>query len=173
VNTAIVSATVDDVASIAALHAASWRSAYRGLLPDTFLDNDVEQDRRDLWEHRFRPGAAQRPLILKAMEPTALAGFACAFLDDDPKWGTLLDNLHVRPDVTSRGIGRMLLAAVLDHVRKNAVKKDLHLWVFAGNHRARRFYEREGGRPNGAAGIEVIPGVRVDEVRYVFDASLR
>ena len=39
-------------------------------------------------------------------------GFAFASLDEDPTWGTLLDNLHLLPSHQGTGIGRGLLAAV-------------------------------------------------------------
>ena len=173
VSVAIVPATPEDVASIAALHAASWRSAYRGLLPDAFLDEAVDRNRLDLWQRRFELDEGSRPLILKAMSSGALMGFACALIDDDAEWGTLLDNLHVRPDATSRGIGKLLLGAVLARIRDTAVSKRLYLWVLDGNTRARRFYEREGGVESGTANVELIPDVHVAEVRYVFDAYVR
>ena len=173
VSTAIVPATPEDATSIAALHAASWRSTYRGLLPDLFLDEEVDRNRLDLWQRRFELDEGSRPLTLKAMSGGTLTGFACALIDDDAEWGTLLDNLHVRPDATSRGIGKLLLGAVLDRVRDAAVSKRLHLWVLDANTRARRFYEREGGVESGTASVELIPDVHVAEVRYVFDAYVR
>jgi hypothetical protein len=34
-----------DLPAIARLHAASWMVAYRGILPDSFLDHDLEKNR--------------------------------------------------------------------------------------------------------------------------------
>lgn len=170
---AIAPATPLDAEQIAAVHAASWRATYRGLLPDTFLDRDVDRNRLELWQARFAEAEATRPLVLKAVQGGAIVGFACAFLDEDPEWGTLLDNLHVRPDTTGHGIGRLLLHAVIAAVGESTTRKRVHLWVFERNHRARRFYEREGGKPGAEAEVEVISGVCVHEVRYVFDASDR
>ena len=42
-----------DAASVAALHAKSWRVAYRGILRDEFLDGDVVQNRVEVWEKRL------------------------------------------------------------------------------------------------------------------------
>ena len=42
-------ATLPDAEQIAALHADSWRRNYRGAYPDTFLDGEVFEDRRDAW----------------------------------------------------------------------------------------------------------------------------
>jgi hypothetical protein len=38
-----------DTNAIAELHAASWRSAYRGMFADAYLDGDVVQERRQCW----------------------------------------------------------------------------------------------------------------------------
>ena len=43
-------------------------------------------------------------------------GFAHVVLRDDPVWGALVDNLHVRHDQKRRGIGRRLLGAVVEIV---------------------------------------------------------
>ena len=40
------------------------------------------------------------------------------------------------------------------------------LWVVAGNGRARRFYEREGWRPDGADVTDDARGFPVTELRY-------
>ncbi len=42
-----------DVATIAALHADSWRSVYRGILSDEFLDADLIANREALWHKRL------------------------------------------------------------------------------------------------------------------------
>ena len=50
-------ADAQDAAAIAQLHAESWRSAYRGILSDDYLDNQVQSERASLWQSRF----AERP----------------------------------------------------------------------------------------------------------------
>ena len=39
----------DDWPTIAAIHAASWRSAYRGIYPDSYLDEEAPAERRAFW----------------------------------------------------------------------------------------------------------------------------
>ena len=52
----IRTATVSNADAIAALHAASWRSAYRGILKDSTLGPTLDDDRR-----RVHPRTAVRP----------------------------------------------------------------------------------------------------------------
>jgi hypothetical protein len=43
---------------------------------------------------------------------------------------------------------------------------DAVLWVLAANRRARRFYEREGWRPDGAELTDDTRGFPITELRY-------
>ena len=166
----LVQASVDDDQAIAALHAESWRSAYRGLLPDDFLDGPVLEDRRTVWAERMRAPHAERRFVCKAADAEgSLLGFACVLLDAEPEWGALLDNLHVRPDLRATGIGYALFTAARDWVRTAAPGTNMHLTVLEGNERARRFYERQGGTLIAKQQVEVLPGVYRPVLRYSWE----
>jgi ribosomal protein S18 acetylase RimI-like enzyme len=138
-------ATAGDAVAIAHLHAESWRSAYRGIFSDDFLDNAVHEERRESWQARFSGGESRPFFVLLAENGDLLGGFACVFPEKDPIWGSYLDNLHVTPGFTGHGIGRSLLREVVHHLETNRVRGGLYLWVVEQNHRARGFYEKAGG----------------------------
>jgi hypothetical protein len=46
-------ARASDHLRVAELHATSWRSAYRDLLSDAYLDGDILAERGRLWEQRL------------------------------------------------------------------------------------------------------------------------
>ena len=102
-------AVSDDAESIATLHVASWRSAYRGIFSDDYLDGPVESDRRLLWQNRLRDPRPGQIIVLAEDHEGALVGFACGFVDEDPHWGSFVNNLHVTPDQKGSGIGRALM----------------------------------------------------------------
>ena len=106
----LVHATAGDIREIAALHAESWRSAYRGLVPDDYLGAPVVAERLGFWKRRMADPTDGR-LILKAVRGDDLIGFTCVLRDADPAWGPLLDNLHVRPDCKGAGVGWQLFNA--------------------------------------------------------------
>ena len=162
-------AGAEDAGDIAALHAESWRSAYRGLVPDEFLDDRVLEDRIQLWRKRLQTEASDRQLVVKALSEGELAGFVCVLLDAEPGSGPLLDNLHVRPALKGRGIGARLLRAAREWCARRAPEQPMHLWVIEGNLDACRFYERQGGARADRRTNELTPGVEVTAIRYVWE----
>jgi len=163
-------ATAEDAAAIAALHAESWRSAYRGILRDDFLDGAIDDDRRALWDKRLSPTAPDsRPFVaLAELDGVALA-FVCVLLDVDPMRGALLNNLHVAPASKGRGLGRRLMAEAAIWIRQQRPHSGMHLWVFEQNLPARAFYERLGGVMDERS-VHVAPdGSHVQAVRYCWE----
>lgn len=139
---AIRRAGAADAGTIAALHIASWRSAYVGILDPAYLAGPIEADRAAVWAGRL---AAPRDDLAVLIAETAAGepvGFTCIVPGADPEWGSLVDNLHARPDRRGGGIGAGLLATAAAMIGAG----DMYLWVYAANGDARRFYARHGGR---------------------------
>ena len=131
-----------DARAVAELHADSWRRHYRGAYSDSFLDGEVVADRLAVWTDRLREPDPRRVTILA--EDDGLIGFANTFLDNDPMWGALLDNLHVADGHKRRGIGSRLMALTAKAVLERAGGKGLYLWVLEQNGDAQAFYAAHG-----------------------------
>ena len=136
---------VADVATVAHIHAMSWSSAYRGILPDAYLDHQVDADRLVHWQDRLSEPSANDVGML-ALQDGKAVGFAFAVKDDHEHWGSMLDNLHVLPQVRGSGIGRGLIRELVARLVHAGSTSGLHLWVYDANREARRFYEALGGR---------------------------
>jgi GNAT superfamily N-acetyltransferase len=160
-------ATAADADAIARLHAESWRSAYRGMYRDEYLDGPLLEDRMGVWRERLAAPPDNQYLLL-AGEGDALLGFACSYGNEDKRWGTLLDNLHVRRDQHRHGIGRRLLSASALWSRERYPDALFHLWVLDGNANARRFYEHLGAQPEESDTHEPPGGGSVLVWRYVW-----
>jgi ribosomal protein S18 acetylase RimI-like enzyme len=141
--TTIRRATAEDWEMVARLHAASWRSAYRGIYPDRFLDDEVIEDRRNYWRGALPDMIGDRDAVFLAGCGREPAGFVCIRRDQDPA-GPLLDNLHVLPGRKRRGTGRRLLAAGAAWLVDQAPDASLQLFVWAANRPARGFYRHLG-----------------------------
>lgn len=135
--------TVDDADVVAAMHATSWRRAYRGILTDDFLGASLDEERRTLWREKLAAvNAGSGWMALVDGQP---AGFIFVRPGADDRWGTLVDNLHVLAPHQGLGIGRRLLHTAGTWATAHAPAAGMHLWVFADNTAARGFYSRMGG----------------------------
>jgi ribosomal protein S18 acetylase RimI-like enzyme len=97
-----------------------------------------------------------------------MMGFACAYVDEDARWGSMLDNLHVLPTRKGQRIGSKLIANVASWCSGTCPGAGLFLFVLERNVLARRFYERIGGVIVGST-IWIAPdGTAVTELRYAW-----
>ncbi|HUR20855.1 MAG TPA: GNAT family N-acetyltransferase [Vicinamibacterales bacterium] len=169
VDTVILPAVAEDAPALASLHAESWRSAYRGMLPDDYLDGPILDERLQFWGRRMADLDPACTQVLKAVSEPGLVGFVCIVLEADAIWGARLENLHVKPNLKGQGIGGRLFDAAVAWAQAARPARPIHLWVLEQNLPARRFYEHRGGRVADTKTIEVVPGVAVAEVRYIWD----
>lgn len=136
-------AQLDDAATVARLHADSWRRHYRGAYSDAYLDGDLLTDREQVWSTRL--AAAAGTVTVLAEDEAGAAGFLHLVLDEDERWGSLVDNLHVRHDRQRTGVGGALLRRAAGAVAERARARAMYLWVLEQNHNAQRFYAAMGG----------------------------
>ena len=132
-----------DADAIAAVHAESWRAAYRGILSDAYLDGPIDAERRRLWRARF---ADQASATVVACAGDIVVGFACAFAEEDARWGSRIDNLHVLPSHQRQGLATRLMYAVADRLHAAAPEVPVYLWVYVVNQTARATYESLGAQ---------------------------
>jgi GNAT superfamily N-acetyltransferase len=151
-------AVPSDAEAVAALHADSWRRHYRGAFSDEFLDGDVQTERVAVWSERLPgfdgagpdgagpegtgPDGASHTVV--AEHGDELVGFVHTVFEADPRWGALIDNLHVAYAEKRRGIGSRLLTATARAALERGT--GLYLWVLEQNSDARAFYEARGGK---------------------------
>ena len=86
-----------DWAEVAAVHAASWRSAYRGIYPDSYLEDEVPEERRAYWRDALPAMDPELDAVFIAVEAGEAVGFSCVRREAEAA-GPLLDNLHVLPE---------------------------------------------------------------------------
>lgn len=134
-----------DWLAIATLHAQSWQQHYKGILSDTYLEKEVLEERKSLWKERMETSDSKRYILL-VEEDNELIGLACTYLEKDPVYGALLDNLHVATKKQGFGLGRHLIQASAQWVSEQQPDSAFYLWVFEQNEKAIAFYERMGGK---------------------------
>jgi ribosomal protein S18 acetylase RimI-like enzyme len=154
------SASPADSERVAWLHADSWRRHYRGAYSDAFLDGDVEADRRAVWARRLQDPDVASATIIAEQSAESLVGFVHVVFEDDPRWGALIDNIHVAVGCQRGGVGTRLMAAAAEAVIERRASGGLYLWVLERNVAAQAFYEARGGRFTERAPVGAPGGVR-------------
>jgi ribosomal protein S18 acetylase RimI-like enzyme len=164
-------ANAADTNAVATLHADSWQRHYRGIYSDAYLDNEVFADRWDEWTRRLaEPDPHARTIV--AEEDAVPVGFVHVIFDDDERWGSLIDNLHVTFDRKRSGIGRQLMARAAASAHEHATVPGVFLWVLEENTAAQSFYAACGGTCVERQAEEAPGGGTIIGLRYVWpDAS--
>jgi GNAT superfamily N-acetyltransferase len=143
-------ATVEDASGIAFVHVRSWQVAYRGHMPDEFLDGLDPEKRTSMWRDWTQD--PDKIILVAEDNEGNIVGFSalCSSRDPDanPKTAELVA-IYLHPEKWKKGIGRALLTASLDQLRKRNFGQ-VTLWVLEGNQRARSFYESFGFVHDGA-----------------------
>jgi GNAT superfamily N-acetyltransferase len=142
--------------TIAALHAASWRAAYRGIFTDAYLDYQVEADRLRHWQAHVPELADGLGEIYLATVKAEPVGFVCIEISPEKELGAYVNNLHVLPHVRGQGVGKLLLEAAARWAQKHDAIQ-LYLYVYEDNLQARQFYAHEGWHAV-AREIDDLPG---------------
>lgn len=156
-----------DAAAIASISVRGWQTAYRGLLPDAYLDSLSVAQRRSAWHHYLvRELAGYRMWVLE--EGSRVVGFTrtgpCFDPDAGPRAGQIF-GLYVDPDRLRAGLGRRLLTHALDDLRARGFRQAI-VWAFEGNERAARLFAAAGSRPDGCTRLFAAHDHEVPEVRY-------
>lgn len=161
---AVRTALPSDNSRIASLHVRAWQAAYRGLMPDHFLDSLDPVARAGVWADRLRDPDR---LVLLADQSHDLRGF-CSLIpsrDSDAKHATgELSAIYVDPSCLRSGIGSLLLENLLPAARARGFSA-LSLWVLHDNSPARAFYQARGFIPDGTIKTETISTFQVQELR--------
>jgi len=172
-RTVIRAARPADAAQIALVHVRSWQGAYRGLLPQAYLDGLDPAQRVGLWERVLAgagagPGAGRAGVMVADAQGTLLgfASFSPSRDDgaDRDRVGEITA-IYLLPDAWGKGIGGRLIDAALGCMTR-AGFGEATLWVLDANARARRFYEAGGWFADGAALLDESRGFPITEVRY-------
>jgi GNAT superfamily N-acetyltransferase len=158
-------ASEHDAARVAEIQVKTWQVAYRGLLPDDYLDGLDPVRRALVWK-----GILAEPdgVVFLAQKDSHVVGFCDLLPSRDPAAPPEIGEIaaiYVEPSAWGSGAGRCLLAAAIEYAGDHGFVM-LTLWVLATNERAKRFYVAAGFEPDGAEKTEERPGFALHELRY-------
>jgi GNAT superfamily N-acetyltransferase len=168
-----------DAAEIARIQLATWRIAYRRLLPRHVLDNLDEAWLGRGWSAAIEAPPSDRHRVLVAVEQAEqsyLVGFAASGPADEQALAPNEPPAALGPDVAAvtdllieprwgrRGHGSRLLAAVVDLWREDSFAAAV-AWAYEGDEATRKFLAATGWEPDGAARALDVDDMLVPQLR--------
>lgn len=144
----IRAASVADAEAVGRIQALSWQAAYKGLIPDAYLEGFTPESRAALWR-QILPGLEGDCLL--ALRDGQPAGMLVAepYRDGDLPGAGEIGAIYLLPEHWGKGFGRQLLAAGMACLQRRGLAP-VALWVLQSNTAARRFYEGCGFVADGA-----------------------
>ncbi len=156
-------ANAEDRLAIGRVYCEAWKAAYRGMMPDAFLDSLTS-------ENCAPPPGGITPDNCLVWD---VAGDICAvayFGPDRDEAGSgmaEIRSIYVLPAYWNKGIGSDVIQGVFAALKRLGYP-EVFLWTLEENARARRFYEKQGMVMTCSREIE-IAGVTLAECRYEKD----
>lgn len=154
----------DDVMMMASVLVESWRSTFRGLIADAYLDAMTVEDQAIKLARRMRVAGVFHTVAVDMAEERVigLASYGRA-RGMPPAFDRELYTLYLLHAFQGAGIGSALVRAVAGHCRETGASS-LFAWVLAGNPN-RVFYERLGAQAVGEGSVSV-GRQRLDQIAY-------
>ena len=153
---------ISDVPRAAEIHVFGWRSAYRGIVSDEILFNEMLVAKRlNIFENAVLNQTEDTYVFDDGIIKAILTIGVCR--DTDKQKSFELWGIYVEPLMKRQGIGSKLV----DFCEKRAIESGFHevcLWVLDENVIARMFYEKLGYHSDGAK--KYIEFLKTTEIRY-------
>jgi GNAT superfamily N-acetyltransferase len=158
-------AELADALAIAHVHVDSWRTTYRGIVPDDYLAGLSYDRRAATWANILGDRAGVSFVYVAEDDGGAVVGFVSGgpIRDAIPDYDGELYAIYLLEPFHRRDIGRQLVAAAAGPLLREGVRS-VAVWVLAENP-SRAFYEALGGRAVAEKPVE-IGGVPLREIAY-------
>ncbi|MDO8611028.1 MAG: GNAT family N-acetyltransferase [bacterium] len=167
-NLIIRNATVEDAPQIATIHVRGWQCAYRGQIPDKYLDGLSIEKRTKTWTKQIQEKKPGEHIYIAELNKKIVGWYTAGkSRDKDAAKDTgELQGIYIHPYHVGQGVGSKIMNHVINSLKRGGYKKAT-LWVLETNTIARRFYEKRGWVVEGKTKIEKKDGFDLHEIRLV------
>lgn len=156
-----------DIEAVAFVHVESWRSTYRGLVPDDVLDGLSVERRKPVWQQLIST-QSRESCVLVLEDNDLVVGFChCSRSRDGdaPPSTAEVNSIYLLASHWRRGGGSKLLNSGLEALKLAGFERAT-LWVLDTNFAAQRFYEGQGWCHDGHVKVEDRGSFQLREMRY-------
>ncbi len=150
----------EDVRQIAEILVEDWKTAYRGIIDDAFLDSMSVDNRYGIEINRYQK-------YVVATDGNEILGYAWLEMTEDEPADCEIIALYVRYAKRKNGIGKLLLQHAVRAFQESG-KKKMIIWCLKENYESRRFYEKVGGKAF-RTGSHPWGGKEYEMISYLYD----
>lgn len=153
----------DSCEEISSVYEQSWKYAYKGIIPQDYLDSIPKGQ----WCRAFDNPERYTLVMLNDDKIIGTSSYCKSRFEIFSGWGEII-SIYFLPEYMGKGYGEKLLNKVLDELKKMGFKT-VFLWVLEENKRARHFYEKCGFCYSGEYMDDTIGGKPLRELQYVLN----
>ncbi len=138
----------EDALGMAKVRVDTWRAAYKGIVPDDFLDSLSSEEIAERWKRTFWEDRNPKIATLVAENSQGeMIGIAMCGPETsgDFNYRGEVYLLYVLPQYQNQGVGRALVGACVQYLMQRLNLHTMLIWVLAENP-YRKFYESIGGK---------------------------
>jgi GNAT superfamily N-acetyltransferase len=164
-------ATESGVPAIARIHVDTWRTTYKGLIAQDYLDSLSYEQKEAQWLSGIRKNDPATCRLVAESDGRVI-GIAIAGSKRPDQWPDVTSELYamyVPDDQQGRGVGSKLYAHVVDFLKSQRHEKML-IQVLKGNDKTISFYESRGAVLVGEGQVE-LAGRSYDHLIYQHDLT--
>lgn len=152
----------DKLEAVSHIYEASWKSAYRGIVPQAYLDSLSQRG----WTSFLTASGHDTLLLCDKNTPVGVCAYGPSRWPTWPQQGEII-SLYLLDAYIGKGYGRALLQTAVDALIKHGYR-EIFLWVLEENRRARDFYAAYGFTASAEYTQTDIGGKPLREIRYVY-----
>lgn len=158
----------DDAPAIAHIHVESWRTTYKGLMPDEVLANLSSERRETYWRGVISNPDAADFVYVAETDDGQVVGFAAGGpeRENHPVYKGELYAIYLLQAYQGQGIGWAMAVQVARRLVEAGLTNML-VWVLVGNP-ACHFYEALGGREIARKPL-TLNDDKLEEIGYGYD----
>lgn len=137
--------TIDDIEGLAIVHVESWRTTYRGIVADSYLDGLTIEGRVNLWKQIIDPSNEGSYTFVIEDDQGKVAGFinGGGSREQDMGYDAEIYAFYLLQENQGKGYGRLLFNKMVETFKETGSKSML-LWVLEENPSV-QFYKKMGG----------------------------
>lgn len=158
--------STDDRYEISKIYEESWKFAYRGIIPQAYLDSIL----RGQWASKVDEPDWNTLVCVEDEKIVGTTSFSRSRFEQFSNWGEII-SIYLLPAYMKKGFGRALLEAAIFELGKVGYH-DIFLWVLEENINARRFYEKVGFTLTSEYLDDKIGGKELREVSYIYHSDI-